>query len=103
VIAPSFGDIFASNATKCGLLPVALDPDAVRAVAEAGQAEVDLEALEVRSGGQTYRFELDPETRHRLLEGLDDIALTLRDEESIAAFERERERPGTDTTAFAAS
>ena len=103
IIAPSFGDIFATNATKTGLLPVRLAEDEVRAVAEAGQAEVDLEALEVRSGGQTYRFELDPETRHRLLEGLDDIALTLRDEESIAAFERERERPGTDTTAFAAS
>jgi 3-isopropylmalate/(R)-2-methylmalate dehydratase small subunit len=103
IIAPSFGDIFATNATKSGLLPVRLAEDEVRAVAEAGEAEVDLEALEVRSGGQTYRFELDPETRHRLLEGLDDIALTLRDEESIAAFERERERPGTDTTAFAAS
>ena len=103
IIASSFADIFFSNCTKIGLLPVVLPEEEVRALMAAETAEVDLEALEVRSGGQTYRFELDPETRHRLLEGLDDIALTLRDEESIAAFERERERPGTDTTAFAAS
>ena len=99
VIAPSFGDIFASNATKIGLLPVVLAPDEVRAVAEAGEAEVDLEALEVRAGGHVYRFELDPETRHRLLEGLDDIAMTLREEAAIAAFEREHERRGPRTTA----
>ena len=100
IIAPSFGDIFASNATKIGLLPVALAPDEVRAVAEAGAAEVDLEALEVRAGGRTYRFELDPQVRHRLLEGLDDIALTLLEDDAIAAFERERERPGPLTSAL---
>jgi 3-isopropylmalate/(R)-2-methylmalate dehydratase small subunit len=103
VIAPSFGDIFASNATKCGLLPVALEPDAVRAVAEAGEAEVDLEALEVRAGGRAYPFTLDPATRDRLLAGLDDIALTLRRRDAIAAFETERERRGPSTTALVLS
>jgi 3-isopropylmalate/(R)-2-methylmalate dehydratase small subunit len=102
VIAPSFGDIFASNATKIGLLPVVLAPDEVAAVAEAGEADVDLEALEVRAAGRTYRFELDPETRRRLLEGLDDIAMTLREEDAIAAFERDRERRGPVTTAVGA-
>jgi 3-isopropylmalate/(R)-2-methylmalate dehydratase small subunit len=103
VIAPSFGDIFATNATKTGLLPVRLAEDEVRAVAAAGEAEVDLEALEVRAGGRTFQFEIDRETRHRLLEGLDDIALTLREDDAIAAFERMRERPGTDTSAFVVS
>jgi 3-isopropylmalate/(R)-2-methylmalate dehydratase small subunit len=99
IIAPSFGDIFATNATKTGLLPVALAPDEVQAVADAGEAEVDLAALEVRAGGRTFTFAIDPETRHRLLEGLDDIAMTLREEDAIAAFERERERRGPVTTA----
>jgi 3-isopropylmalate/(R)-2-methylmalate dehydratase small subunit len=100
ILAPSFADIFFSNATKIGLLPVALAEDEVRAVAQAGEAEVDLEALEVRAGGATYRFALDDEVRHRLLEGLDDIALTLQQDDAIAAFERERERQGPVTTAL---
>ena len=94
VIAPSFSDIFRSNATKIGLLPLVLAEDEVRAVAAAGEAEVDLEAQEVRAGGAAYRFEIDPEIRHRLLNGLDDIALTLQKASDIAAYERERERPG---------
>src|SRR5512143_1657780 len=78
IVAPSFADIFFNNCTKIGLLPVVLDEDACEAVAAAGEAEVDLEAQEVRAGGQAYRFELDEEIRHRLLNGLDDIALTLQ-------------------------
>jgi 3-isopropylmalate/(R)-2-methylmalate dehydratase small subunit len=100
VIAESFSDIFASNATKIGLLPVALPREAVEAVAAAGEAEVDLAAQEVRAGGQAWPFEIDPETKHRLLNGLDDIALTLQQEEAIAAYERDRERSGPVTTAL---
>ena len=77
IIAPSFADIFRSNCTKIGLLPVELAADDCAAIAEAGEAQVDLAAQEVRWPGGTARFEIDPEIKHRLLNGLDDIALTL--------------------------
>ena len=70
-----------------------LPEDDVRALMEAGEAEVDLEALEVRFDGRAVPFELDDETRHRLLNGLDDIALTLQQADAIDAYERDRERP----------
>jgi 3-isopropylmalate/(R)-2-methylmalate dehydratase small subunit len=100
IVAPSFADIFRSNCTKIGLLPVELAADACRAIGEASEAEVDLAAQEVRWRGGSAHFEIDPETKHRLLNGLDDIALTLAQEEAIADFERERERPGPVTTAL---
>ena len=77
-MAPSFADIFFSNCTKIGLLPVVLGEDDVRALMAAGEGEIDLEALEVRFDGRTVAFDLDAERRHRLLEGLDDIDLTLQ-------------------------
>jgi 3-isopropylmalate/(R)-2-methylmalate dehydratase small subunit len=100
IVAPSFADIFFNNCLKIGLLPVRLPEDDVRALMGAGEAEVDLEALEVRFDGRTVRFELDEDRRRRLLEGLDDIALTLREEDAIAAYERERERLGPNTLAL---
>ena len=100
IVAASFADIFFSNCTKIGLLPVRLPEDDVRALMAAGAGEVDLEALEVRFAGRAVPFELDPERRHRLLEGLDDVAMTLQRSEEIAAYERERERPGPVTTAL---
>ena len=100
IVAPSFADIFFNNCTKIGLLPVQLGEDDVRALMAAGEGEVDLEAREVRFAGRAVGFELDDETRHRLLNGLDDIALTLQQEDAIAAFERERERVGPVTTAL---
>src|SRR3954466_2275270 len=100
VVAESFADIFFSNCTKIGLLPVQLPGDEVRALMDAGEAEVDLEAREVRFGGRAVPFELDDETRRRLLEGLDDIALTLQQTDAIAAYEAERERPGPVTTSL---
>jgi 3-isopropylmalate/(R)-2-methylmalate dehydratase small subunit len=100
IVAPSFADIFFSNCTKIGLLPVVLDEEACKALADAGEAEVDLEAREVRAGGRTFRFELDEQIRHRLLHGLDDIALTLQREDAIAAYERDRARTGPVTTAL---
>jgi 3-isopropylmalate/(R)-2-methylmalate dehydratase small subunit len=98
VVAPSFADIFYSNCTKVGLLPVVLGEDDVRALAAAGTGEVDLDAQEVRFAGRTVAFEIDGELRHRLLNGLDDIALTLAQGELIAAYEAERERVGPVTT-----
>jgi 3-isopropylmalate/(R)-2-methylmalate dehydratase small subunit len=75
----------------------------VRGLGEAGEGQVDLRALEVRYPGAdgeivTVPFELDPEVRHRLLEGLDDIAMSLQQADSIDAYERERERSGPVTT-----
>ena len=68
---------------------------------EAGEAEVDLEALEVRFDGRAVPFELDDEIRHRLLNGLDDIALTLQQTDAIEAYEADRERDaGPVTTAL---
>ena len=100
VVAESFADIFFSNCTKIGLLPVVIGGDEVRALMEAGEAEIDLEALEVRFAGRSVPFELDAETRHRLLEGLDDIALTLQRTDAIEAYEAGREREGPVTTSL---
>jgi 3-isopropylmalate/(R)-2-methylmalate dehydratase small subunit len=87
VVAPSFGDIFFANCTKIGLLPVVLGEDACRAVAAAGEARVDLEAQTVTAGAATFPFEVEAEIKHRLLNGLDDIGLTLQNESAIDAFE----------------
>ena len=98
VVAASFADIFFNNCTKIGLLPVRLPEDEVRALMGAGEAEVDLEALEVRFDGRAVAFELDPETRRRLLEGLDEIGLAEQQGDAIDAYERDRERSGPVTT-----
>jgi 3-isopropylmalate/(R)-2-methylmalate dehydratase small subunit len=108
LVAPSFADIFYSNCMKIGLLPVVLDEEHCRALAQAGEGQVDLRAQEVRypaRGGPdgalvTVPFEIDAEIRRRLLEGLDDIGVTLGSEGEIAAYERERERSGPVTTAL---
>jgi 3-isopropylmalate/(R)-2-methylmalate dehydratase small subunit len=100
IIAPSFADIFKSNCTKIGLLPVQLSEADVRSIAEAGEAQVDLSAQEVRWPGGTARFEIDPETKFRLLNGLDDIGLTLKQGEAIEAYESTRERSGPVTSAL---
>jgi 3-isopropylmalate/(R)-2-methylmalate dehydratase small subunit len=100
IIAPSFADIFRSNCTKVGILPLVLDDAQCRAMAQAGEAEIDLESQEVRWPGGSARFEIDPDVKHRLIHGLDDIALTLANEGAIDAYERERERSGPVTTAL---
>jgi 3-isopropylmalate/(R)-2-methylmalate dehydratase small subunit len=100
IVAPSFADIFASNCTKIGLLPITLAPEEVEAVMDAGAARVDLDAQELSAGGRTFRFDIDPERKRRLLGGLDDIALTLQQEEAIAAYEHDRERTGPVTTSL---
>ena len=100
IVAPSFADIFYSNCTKIGLLPVVLPEDDVRAVMAAGRATVDLDAQEVRWDGGRASFEIDAEVRRRLLGGLDDIGVTLQQEEAIAGYEAERERSGPVTTSL---
>jgi 3-isopropylmalate/(R)-2-methylmalate dehydratase small subunit len=100
IVAPSFADIFTSNCTKVGLLPIAVGEADVRALMAAERAEVDLEAQEVRWDGGSASFEIDPQIKHRMLNGLDDIALTLAQEDAIVAYERDRERSGPVTTAL---
>ncbi|MFP5224521.1 MAG: 3-isopropylmalate dehydratase small subunit [Actinomycetota bacterium] len=90
VIAPSFSDIFASNCTKCGLLPITLSEEAVAALMKASMATIDLESQSVTAGDETWSFEIDAETKHRLLNGLDDIGLTLEHLDEIEAFEATR-------------
>ena len=100
IIAPSFADIFRSNCSKICLLTVQLTVAECAAIRDAGEAQVDLAAQEVRWPEGSAGFEIDPEIRHRLLGGLDDIALTLAQGDAIDAYERERERPGPVTTAI---
>jgi 3-isopropylmalate/(R)-2-methylmalate dehydratase small subunit len=100
VIASSFADIFYSNCTKVGLLPVQLSPDDCASIASAGEAQIDLLAQEVRWPGGQAAFEIAPEIKHRLLNGLDDIGQTLEQKDAIGAYEQERERPGPVTTSL---
>jgi 3-isopropylmalate/(R)-2-methylmalate dehydratase small subunit len=100
LIAPSFADIFRSNCTKIGLLPVELAAADCDAIARTGEAEIQLESQQVRWPGGSARFGIDPDTKHRLLNGLDEIALTLAQAPDIDAYERERERQGPVTTAL---
>src|SRR5947208_6898523 len=65
IIAESFADIFFSNCTKIGLLPVQLDAASVKAIAESGEAQVDLASQEVRCPTGTASFDLEPRTKHR--------------------------------------
>ncbi len=97
VIAPDFADIFYPNALKNGILPVKLPEDQVDKLvkhAEAGDnapLTVDLETQEItRPNGEAIAFEIDPFHKHCLLNGLDDIALTLEKAEAIAAFEEKQ-------------
>ncbi|HEU0025427.1 MAG TPA: 3-isopropylmalate dehydratase small subunit [Thermoleophilaceae bacterium] len=98
VIAPSYADIFYSNCTKIGLLPVVLTEDEVRGVMEAGSASIDLAAQRVSWDGGEASFEIDQETKRRLMEGLDDIGVTLQQQDAIDRYEAERERHGPVTT-----
>jgi 3-isopropylmalate/(R)-2-methylmalate dehydratase small subunit len=98
VIAPSFGDIFRSNAGKVGIIVVQLPEQEVKALMEAvdldrgSDVAVDLEARTVTApNGKVIPFDFDEPTRYRLLNGLDDIGLTLQHEDAIAAYEAERE------------
>src|SRR5882762_9845792 len=96
IIAPSFAEIFRNNTMQNGMLPVALPEEACKVLAEDAEAglelEVDLEKQEVRrsNGKAAITFETDTFRRHCLLNGLDDIALTLQKAEAIETFEERR-------------
>jgi 3-isopropylmalate/(R)-2-methylmalate dehydratase small subunit len=98
VVSPRFADIFRNNCTKVGLVPVTVTPEIGEALLRAVQADPTLEitidvergTIEAPGAGIAGTFPLDEFTRWRLLEGLDDIGLTLRNEDDIAAFEATR-------------
>ena len=96
IVSARFGDIFRNNATKMGLLPVQLTEAEVTSLQDAAETDpateftVDLGEREVRWHGGRLSFEIDDYTRWRLMEGLDDIGLTLRHADAIAAFEERR-------------
>jgi 3-isopropylmalate/(R)-2-methylmalate dehydratase small subunit len=98
IIAPSFADIFRNNCAKIGLLLVQLPQDEVDILMQRTEARpdsrliVDLESQSVRFGGEDWSmsFDIDPFVKHCLLNGLDDIGLTLQHEEDITAFESRR-------------
>ncbi len=98
VLAPRFGDIFRGNALKEGLLPVELELTVIETLWDAVEADpsvavtVDLAAREVRVGGLSWNFPLDDFSRWRLMEGLDDIGLTLRHEAAVGEYETSRPR-----------
>ena len=96
VLSSRFGDIFRGNAGKAGLVAAQLEQDSIESLWQAIDAEpsteltVDLEARKVRSGDLELDFQIDDYTRWRLLEGLDDIGITLSHDQDIAAFEATR-------------
>ena len=98
IVSPRFGDIFRNNSTKSGLVTAQLDDDAAEALLAAVEADptlevtIDVERLLVAAPaiGLSAPFPLDPFTQNRLLEGLDDIGLTLRHEAEITTFEATR-------------
>jgi 3-isopropylmalate/(R)-2-methylmalate dehydratase small subunit len=87
IIAPSFADIFYSNCTKIGLLPAILDEEHCRAVAEAGEARIDVDDETVTCAAGVFTFAVEPDVKHRLLNGLDDIGITLENVGAIDEFE----------------
>ncbi|HEX4017547.1 MAG TPA: 3-isopropylmalate dehydratase small subunit [Frankiaceae bacterium] len=96
VLSPRFADIFRGNSHKNGFLPVQLPEAVIERLMDAVEADptteitVDLERGEVRGAGITESFHVDSGVRHRLLNGLDDIALTLQSETDISSFEARR-------------
>ena len=90
IIAPSFADIFYNNCFKNGILPIVLSSEIVDALfAYQGEIVINLEEQSVKTEDNIYNFEVDAERKRRLINGLDDIGLTLQYEDQIRSFEVE--------------
>ncbi len=97
IVAPSFADIFYNNCINIGLLPVVLTDAEVAALTEIANdpdnlVTIDLDAQTVTSIGFEAHFDIDPFAKHRLANGLDNIALTLEHADAISGYEAERAR-----------
>ncbi|CAB9545133.1 3-isopropylmalate dehydratase small subunit (EC [Bathymodiolus brooksi thiotrophic gill symbiont] len=89
IIAPSFADIFYNNCFKNGILPIVQDNDVMdKLFAITDEITIDLEAQNIHANGENYPFEVDLERKRRLLNGLDDIDLTLQYKDEIKVFEK---------------
>ncbi|MDA8854731.1 3-isopropylmalate dehydratase small subunit [Candidatus Pseudothioglobus singularis] len=90
IIAPSFADIFYNNCFKNGVLPIVLSSEIVDSLfSYSGLINIDLEKQIVKIDQNSFEFEVDPERKRRLINGLDDIGLTLQSENQIRIFETE--------------
>ena len=88
IISPSFADIFYSNCFKNGILPITLDIEKIHKLLQfKDEVELDLNSQKIIIGDEFIRFDIDSHRKIRLLEGLDDIDLTLKEDEKIAEFE----------------
>jgi 3-isopropylmalate dehydratase small subunit len=87
IVAPSFADIFYSNCTKIGLLPAILSEEQCREVAAAGEARIDVDDETVTSAAGVFEFAVETDVKYRLLNGLDDIGITLENAGAIDSFE----------------
>ena len=93
IISPSFADIFYSNCFKNGVLPIILDIENIKKLLQfKGAIELDLESQTIIFGDESINFEIDSHRKTRLLEGLDDIDLTLKEDTKIENFEKNSSR-----------
>jgi len=94
IIAPSFADIFYSNCFKNGVLPIQMNRSTVeRIFTDISELEVDLENQTIRANDLQEHFDIESDKKRRLLEGLDDIALTMKSETAIETFEKNSNTP----------
>ena len=93
IISPSFADIFYSNCFKNGVLPIILDIEKIKKLLQfKDKIELDLDSQKITFGGESINFEIDSHRKIRLLEGLDDIDLTLKEDKKIEYFEKNSSR-----------
>lgn len=93
IIAPSFADIFYNNCFKNGILPIKVDSDTADKLKDAGEVEVDLKEQTIKTKHDVIHFDIEPYRKKILLEGLDDIALTLQYEDKITQYEKDSKTP----------
>ena len=93
IISPSFADIFYSNCFKNGVLPIILDIENIKKLLKfKDKIELDLQSQTITFGSESINFQIDSHRKTRLLEGLDDIDLTLKEDEKIENFEKNSSR-----------
>ncbi|MCO4357115.1 3-isopropylmalate dehydratase small subunit [Staphylococcus agnetis] len=88
IIAKSFSDIFYMNCNKIAILPIRLDDEAIHQLVEAKEIVIDLPRQLIQANGNTFTFDIEETWKHKFINGLDDIAITLSYESEIKAYER---------------